>query len=140
MRPEASTIVALLIKSCVMKSQMGSGWLHTTLKYFERLKLSIKLSIIKERIDNPSKEYRPVLMSKIKKPAMVNAKSVKSNARPMLMLVYFLKNRSNDICTTTGRTNVKKYSRAECGKCDCKGKFQHRLICQRMGHRKNTLQ
>lgn len=74
-----------------MKSQIGSGWSHTTLKYFERLKLSMKVSIINERIARPSKEYKPVSMPNIKKPAAVINASDTSRARPMSKLEYFFR-------------------------------------------------
>ena len=54
--PWAEQTVALRCKVFTIKSQIGSGVSHTTLKYFERLKLSIKVSIIKERIASPRKE------------------------------------------------------------------------------------
>ena len=48
--PCAWQTVALRFNSCTIKSQIGFGLSHTTLKYLERLKLSIKVSIINERI------------------------------------------------------------------------------------------
>ena len=40
----------------LINSQIGSGSLHTTWKYFERFRLSIRLSISVERIVRPSSE------------------------------------------------------------------------------------
>ena len=87
--PFAWTMVALLCISSLMKSQIGCGFLQTTLKYFERFKLSINPSIMKERSARPRKEYNPVWMSNTKKPATVIKRSVTSRAFPMLKLVYF---------------------------------------------------
>ena len=58
--PCAWQTVALRFNSCTIKSQIGFGLSHTTLKYLERLKLSIKVSIINERIASPRNEYSPV--------------------------------------------------------------------------------
>lgn len=88
--PWASTTVALRFSSFTMKSQIGCGSSHTTLKYFERLKLSMKLSIMKERTASPRKEYSPVLMSNTKHPATVIRMSDTSNAFPISKLLYFL--------------------------------------------------
>ena len=74
-----------------MKLQIGSGSSHTTLKYLDRLKFSIKVSTIKERIVSPSNEYNPVLISKIKKPAIVIKRSENIRAGPILKLEYFFK-------------------------------------------------
>ena len=52
----ASIILALRLSSCVMKSQIGCGSLHTILKYFDKLRLSMKLSIMKELTTTPSKK------------------------------------------------------------------------------------
>ena len=42
--------------SSLIKSQMGSGFVQTTLKYFDRFRLSMTPSIIKERTARPRKE------------------------------------------------------------------------------------
>lgn len=64
---------------------------HTTLKYFDRLKLSINVSIMKERIESPSRENSPVSISKIKNPdAVINASEI-NNALPMSKLEYFFR-------------------------------------------------
>lgn len=87
--PCASQMVAPRCSSWTMKSQIGPGLLHTTLKYFERFKLSIKLSTRKERIASPKQEKSPVLIPNMKKPAMVIAISETRSAFPMLRLEYF---------------------------------------------------
>ena len=87
--PFASTIVAPRWISSLIKSQIGCGLEHTTLKYLDRFRLSINPSIIKERSASPRKEYSPVSISKTKQPARVMKKSVTSRAFPMLKLVYF---------------------------------------------------
>lgn len=89
--PCASTIVALRFKSFLMNSRIGPGLVHTILKYFDRLKLSIKLSIMKERTAKPIQEYKPVLISKIKKLDIAKRTSAYNSAVPILTLVYFLK-------------------------------------------------
>ena len=60
-------------------------------KYFDRLKLSINVSIMKERIESPSRENSPVSISKIKNPdAVINASEI-NNALPMSKLEYFFR-------------------------------------------------
>ena len=46
---------------------------------------------MKERIVSPSKEYNPVLISKIKNPAIVINRSESIRAGPILKLEYFFK-------------------------------------------------
>lgn len=87
--PCAWQTVALRFNSCTIKSQIGFGLSHTTLKYLERLKLSIKVSIINERIASPRNEYSPVAMSNMKQPATVISTSVIKRACPISTLEYF---------------------------------------------------
>ena len=51
----------------------------------------MNVSIIKERIASPRKEYNPVSMSNTKQPAMVMIISVTRSAFPMSKLEYFFK-------------------------------------------------
>ena len=60
--PCARTMVALRCSFSLMKSQIGFGLEQTTLKYFERFKLSIKLSMRVDLIISPRKENNPVLI------------------------------------------------------------------------------
>ena len=89
--PCAWQTVALRFNSCTIKSQIGFGLSHTTLKYLERLKLSIKVSIINERIASPRNEYSPVAMSNMKQPATVISTSVIKRACPISTLEYFFR-------------------------------------------------
>ena len=50
------------------------------------------------------------------------------------------KNHCNDICSTTGWTNIKQNRRSECRKSYCKAKFQHSLVGQWMIHRTYSFQ
>lgn len=61
------------------------------MKYFERFKLSIKLSIRAERKINPNNEYRPVLTSKMRNPDKVKIISEIMRPLPMSTLVYFFR-------------------------------------------------
>ena len=51
----------------------------------------MNVSIIKERIERPSRENSPVSMSKMKKPAAVINASEMSHAFPISKLEYFLR-------------------------------------------------
>lgn len=87
--PTPSQVVALRCSSFVIKSQMGFGFVHTTLKYLHKLMLSITLSINKDEIPNHNNEYKVVVMSKTKKLHNVITPFVTSNARPISRDVYF---------------------------------------------------
>lgn len=74
-----------------MKWQMGSGLSQMMLKYLQRLIDSMTLSMTRDLTMRPTKEKRPVLMSKTKQAESATIRSVKKRAAPMSVLVCFFK-------------------------------------------------
>lgn len=87
--PLPRQVVALRCNSLVMKSQIGFGFVHTTLKYLHKLILSITLSTSKDEIPIPNTENNAVSISNTKKLAQLINPFVMSKARPISKEVYF---------------------------------------------------